>query len=57
MEDKLNRQRKSCSVGVREEKNYFENKVFLVDNFWGQKQDMARNYKHSKYWEFCKKRH
>ena len=23
--------------GAREEKGYFESKVFLVDNFWGQK--------------------
>jgi hypothetical protein len=28
---------KNCIVGVaREEKSYFESKVFLVDNFWGQ---------------------
>ena len=32
-------------------------KVFLVDNFWGQKQGMAKNYKHSKCREFRKKRH
>ena len=36
MEAKLDRQRKSCSVGgVREENSYFESKVFLVDNFLG----------------------
>jgi hypothetical protein len=29
---------KSSIVGVvRDEKSYFESKVFLVDNFWGQK--------------------
>ena len=29
---------KSCIVGgAREEKSYFERKVFLVDNFWRQK--------------------
>jgi hypothetical protein len=31
-------ERKGCIVGgVQEEKSYFESKVFLVDNFWGQK--------------------
>jgi hypothetical protein len=31
-------ERKGCTVGrVREEKSYFESKVFLVDNFWGKK--------------------
>jgi len=36
-EAKLDRQRKSCIVGgVREEKSYFESKVVLVDNFWGE---------------------
>jgi hypothetical protein len=48
-EAKVDSYRKSCIVGgAREEKSYFENKVFLVDNFWGQKEGMTGNCKYNK---------
>ena len=48
---------KRCIVGgVREKKGYIKSKIFLIDNFCGQKQDMAGKCKYNYCREFSKKR-